>query len=92
MKKSSKQLIFERMGLGISSPKFTMQQEVEGDAGRSQGEFKGLISTLQDAYYQTGYFPVPTPEGGIRFIENDQEFDAYIEKVRQSWNEISLPF
>jgi hypothetical protein len=82
MKKTNKTLIFERMGL--SSPKLTMEKEVPSSGN--------LISKLQDAYYSNGHFPVLTPEGGIRFIENDQEFDAFIEKVRQSWNEISLPF
>ena len=80
--KNNKTLIFERMGL--SSPKLTMQEEVPKSGN--------LISKLQDAYYDSGHFPVPTPEGGIRFIEDDQEFDEFLHKVQQSWNKISLPF
>lgn len=80
--KNNKTLIFERMGL--SSPKLTMQEEVPSSGN--------LISKLQDAYYDSGHFPVLTPEGEIRFIENDEEFNQFINKVQQSWNKISLPF
>ena len=83
--KNNKQLIFERMG--ISSPKLTMQQEVEGD-----NKAQSYISMLQDIYYKTGFFPVPTPDGQIRFIQDDQEFDEFLNKVEQSWNKINLPF
>jgi len=53
---------------------------------------KGLISYLQDAYYQTGYFPVQNPDGSIRFIQNDDEFGAFLDKVQQSYNNIEIPF
>ena len=32
------------------------------------------------------------PDGSIRFIQSDDEFDAFLEKVQQSFNNIELPF
>ena len=84
MKKTNKQLIFERMGLGISSPKFTMQQEIKEDVSSDK-----LMNDLQSFWRENGRFPVQTPEG-IGFIETDEEWDNFISAVLSA--DTSLPY
>lgn len=78
-----KKKLFERMK---SIGQMPMNENINEEQGKS------LISYLQDAYYQTGYFPVQNPDGSIRFIQNDDEFGAFLDKVQQSYNNIELPF
>ena len=80
---SGKKKLFERMN---SIGEMPMNENINEEQG------KGLISYLQDAYYQTGYFPIQNPDGSIRFIQSDEEFDAFLEKVQQSYSNIELPF
>ncbi len=80
---SGKKKLFERMN---SIGEMPMNENINEEQG------KGLISYLQDAYYQTGYFPIQNPDGSIRFIQNDDEFGAFLEKVQQSYSNIELPF
>jgi hypothetical protein len=150
MKKTNKELIFERMGL--SSPKFELKKESEhnegsmyklrlddisqnaqnfnnmirddedlpawvqdkitlsdhymeaicdwkksetgGEVNEDNGKFnvQQLVPMVQKVYYQTGYFPVQNPDGSIKFIQNDEEFDAFLNKVQQSFHNLELPF
>ena len=80
---NNKKTLFERMN---SIGEMPMNENINEEQG------KGLISYLQDAYYQTGYFPIQNPDGSIRFIQNDDEFGAFLEKVQQSYSNIELPF
>jgi hypothetical protein len=69
-------------------------EQMGGEVNEDQSKFnvQELIPMLQKTYYQTGYFPVQNPDGSIKFIQNDQEFDAFLEKVQQSFSNLELPF
>lgn len=69
-----------------------MNENMFSENENSKFNVQDLIPSLQKAYYNTGYFPIQNPDGSIRFIQNDQEFDAFIDKVQKSLNQIELPF
>ena len=91
MKKTNKELIFERMGIGVSSPKFTIQQPVKEEAPLAGN----LVNDLQNLYYKYGVFPIQHMDGVTRFVNIDDNQDAFnnmISNLEDSWNESNLPY
>jgi len=88
MSKSSKELIFERMGL--SSPKLEITEPVmENSVPKSDS-----INKVFDFFEQENYFPIFNGNNFqfIKVSEHPQEFEEFKRTMNSSWSEISLPF
>ena len=79
-RKSTKQIVFERMG--INTP---IKEDVPGS---------DLVGDLQNLLYKHGYFP-KEENGEIVFLkidQNEQLFNNWLSKLNSVWSKISLPF
>ena len=89
MEKTNKQLIFERMG--ISSPKFTMQQPVNDAYVPSSAPMSQILNILD----REGYFPMFDNLGRVQFMSTDehpQEYEKFRKDFSDAWRKISLPY
>jgi len=78
MSKSSKHLIFERMGLPMNEvvPTSDVMDEI-------------LIK-----YEEAGHFPLQLPNGVqfLKIEEHPQDFEKFKRLMSDAWNKVSLPF